>query len=735
MLSEAWRLRQALERAGVKPRRKHKRVKEPGRTFPCLRVRLNEAGQVAAIQDVAQDDWPSWTVMEGNMDSFPVVRVQDPLLELPREHELWQKLGYDEHRKRSKPPSLSERTSSLSQALAAAVVSLYSKKTQDLWKRLRDRKARELAGCSRERESELKLVSALAERFERAAHDPESLLKGIAESAVALLGEGKLANVDAVEQLLVGKGPPDEAGKRPDMKVQLAFDLGDPDKFKYGVYSPPVKQSLIEVLPEELEARPKRRGTSQHGEKGTDAFTGEAADIEMETFPKASLPVFSFGRRGATVGRKEFPIASMAKEAGCNQRYGLREARVFPVAKTRARKLKEALEFITADEREEKTWQQVASGRFDRQRRRTVEKPDLLIAYVEEEPELDAKTAGYFGRGQRVQDAKFDVDSAAVCSALKGVVKERPSSRLNLFLIREASKGQAHVVLAESPTVAEVLGAAERWQRAVNENLPPVTLPLPPQEKGQKAVEGRPHAPYPDQIVRLLSFQWVRDGSSGPVKGTKGKRQKPNHEVNGPGLGDVLAVMLRTDGKWEPAARRMLELILRRVGPLLLGAVGALRSGESKRWENYPPSSRETALRAVAVLGILLDALGRQKEVYMNGVPFQLGRLLSLADTLHREYCVHVRSGGIPPQLIGNALMPAAANNPQDAVDRLRERLSIYKAWAVKSEGEEYRLAKWALGQMGKVCETLSQSPIPANADQAFRVELFLGYMASPPKE
>ena len=59
----------------------------------------------------------------------------------------------------------------------------------------------------------------------------------------------------------------------------------------------------------------------------------------------------------------------------------------------------------------------------------------------------------------------------------------------------------------------------------------------------------------------------------------------------------------------------------------------------------------------------------------MDNTAFQLGRLLSMADTLHREYCVHVRKGSIPPQLIGNALMPAAADNPEDAIDRLRERM------------------------------------------------------------
>ena len=128
-----------------------------------------------------------------------------------------------------------------------------------------------------------------------------------------------------------------------------------------------------------------------------------------------------------------------------------------------------------------------------------------------------------------------------------------------------------------------------------------------------------------------------------------------------------------------------------------------------QRWEDYPARSREIALRAVSTLGILLDAIGRRKEMYMSGTAFLVGRLLSLADTLHREYCKHVRGGDIPPQLIGNGLMPAAADNPKDAVDRLRERMMTYKAWADKGDGEEYRLAKWAVGQMGQVCQRLSE--------------------------
>src|SRR5438874_8159796 len=42
-------------------------------------------------------------------------------------------------------------------------------------------------------------------------------------------------------------------------------------------------------------------------------------------------------------------------------------------------------------------------------------------------------------------------------------------------------------------------------------NVPEVTLPLPG-NKGEHAVHSEPYAPYPDQVVRLLSEEWVTNG-------------------------------------------------------------------------------------------------------------------------------------------------------------------------------------------------------------------------------
>lgn len=755
MLNETWRLLQALERSDIGRASKHKRMQTPGRSSPCVRVCLDKDGKVGSVQDISDDDWPSWTVMEGNQSSFPVVRVQEPLIDMKRNHEAWTKLGYHAQVKRRRKPAEDVRIDCLEDLLKSVKIRELSDKAQSLWQRLRDQKAKELGNCAKNDESKMKQVGLLAERFTQAAMEPKVLLKQVAELSVASLRQGRLTAIDAVEQLMVGKGPPDKEGKPPAVTVQLAFDIEETEDHGPRLYSQSVKDRLVEVLPQDPFWKRSFAGRNQSERIGVDALTGESAELETKNFPKVDLPVPTAARRGKRISRKRFPLASMFSEARCNTRYGMTDARVFPVAQTRATHLKEALEEITADGRREKTWQHVASGRFDTQSGRKIEKPDLLIAYVEEKPMLDVKTAGYFGQGRSVSEAKFEVDAAAVCKAFRGIVHGKPNSKLNLFLIREASKGQTQIVLAQSPTVKDVLEAAERWQGAVSDNIPHVTMYLPRITRNDltlSAVEdAQPLAPYPDQVVRLLSHQWVRNGSS--PRDASGKLQKANQEIVGPGLAEVLALMLRMEGKWEPAARHMLELLIRRVGPLLIGVFGAKYAygprhsqGRHEPFFDYPRSSRETSLRAVAVFGILLDALGSGKEKYMKDAPYQVGQVMSLADTLHKDYCTVVRRGQLPNSLIGTSLMRRALDNPAGALADLSERILEYVRWAKVarashewSPDDQRRIAvneaRKKLRQFQPLAAELSTCDLPTECTDVMKAQILLGFMAVPPAE
>lgn len=733
MLSEAWRLLQSLERSGIMIAHKHKRIQVPGRTPPCVRVCLNDDGKVISIQDISKDDWPTWTVMEGKKNSFPVVRIQEPLYSLSCDHEAWTTLGYGTNGRRRRPDDQA-RIDAFVNILKSASPQPLSSRAQSLWRRLRDQKAKELASCA---ESDPKMVPVkhLASGFIQAANSPEELIKNVAAEAVGRLRQDHLHAIDFVEQLLVGKGPPNENGKLPTMTIQIAFDVEDQC---CSLYDHTIRDRLIEVLPQDLSCESDTKNRTKTAFDDLDAFTGNPEDTEKKTFPMVDLPVPSARRTSDRVGRKRFPLASMFSEARCNTRYGMTDARVFPLAKTRATKLKAALEEITSDPRREKTWQHVASGRFETQGGRKIERPDLLIAYVEDKPDLNVKTAGYFGQGLAVIEAQFEVDSAAICNAFRGIVNEKPHSKLNLFLIRDVSKGQTQIVLAESPSVKEVLDAAERWHRAAKENIPHGTIYLPEDRKRKIPAKenAEPSAPYPDQVVRLLSHQWIRDGSV-------------QQAIVGPGLGEVLNLMLRTEGKWKPAAQRLLSLLIQRVSPLLIGlfaAKHAFSHGAREPLDNYPRESRETALRAVAVLGILMDTLESRKEKYMKDAPYQVGQMLALADTLHKDYCMVVRDGHVPNSLIGTSLMRRALDSPTGALADLSERILEYVRWAKVAQisnnwdGNDQRRiavneARKKLRQYQNLAESLGQCELPNECNDLMKAQLLLGFLANAPEE
>lgn len=743
MLNEAWRLWKALERCGLNPKPKHKRVHTPGRSVPCLRVRLSRGGKVASIEEVSQDDWPGWTIMEGNKNSFPVVRVAGPLIEAPFGDKVWREMNYSPAGKRQPLPSSNHRLNALDDILHRIGIESHLRRTKKLWKRLRNIKAAELLAVSKEGGTGLKVVEALAERFFIAACYPDKILWDVAEISIRSLKGGQLSSLDTVQQLLIGTGLPGRDGKRPGSVVQLAFDVELSDLYPTKLYSEAVKTCLIERLPHDQSFRGPRIS-------GTDGLTGETGEIEVKNFATVELPVAVFRKKIGGVPRKSFPLTSMFREAQCNKRYGMTDAKVFPMLKGRDVKLKEALEYITADDLQKKTWQHVASGHFENGKGiiKKIEKPDLLIAYVEEKPNLDAKTAGYFGAGPGVCETQFKVEASVVCDALNGLVRSHPKSCLHLFLIRNVSKGQAQVVLSSTPTVKEVLSSAKIWQSAAEENVPKVRLMLP-SEKGKALEEGRPVAIFPDTIVSLLSYQWIRDGSSQKKSGIR--VQDPKQPVIAPDLGDVLTIMFRSQGKWQQTAYRLLALLLQRVTPLLVGVFGAQHAFGPRMEQHlneplfdYPRSSRVTALNSITALGIFLDALECQKEAYMENAPYQIGQLLALADALHKNYCVVVRRGNLPNSLIGASLMKRALVNPVAALAELAERILEYIRWAktaeipknlAKDDKNRYAIleAHKRMHQFQPLAARLDPDDLPTECSDIMKAQLILGYLASLP--
>ena len=561
----------------------------------------------------------------------------------------------------------------------------------------------------------------------------------MAEVALKRLRTGRLDAEKTLQELLVGKGKNNKGGDKK-ISVLLILDLDEGGS----VYQSHVLQAVSDVLPTNLSTKQRDH---KHAAAGS-AFGGEG-DLLEEPYPQVKLPVLG----------SYFPLISMASDADkakCNKRYGLTEYTVCPVTSGQSRSMAGALKWLLTRD-EGTTWRGVASGNFevDPRTHKKREKRDLLLVYVEDTPELAAKTASYFGSGAEISEAQFEVDARAVCDALSGVVREHPKSKLNLFLIRKASDGQAQVALAVSPPVKDILKAAERWRQAVRYNVPRVAMYLPEMTFNNRRLpavqEARPLAPYPDQVVRLLSHQWVRDGAS--PRGPSGKPQKASQEIAGPGLGEVLALMLGTEGKREATAGNMLDLLIRRLGPLLVGVFGAQHTygprqsqGKHEPFLDFPRPSREAALQAVALFGILLDSLGSRKEHYMQDAPYMVGQVLALADTLHKDYCVVVRKGQLPNSLIGTSLMRRALDSPTGALADLSERMMEYVRWAKvaqpsndwpQDDGRRIAVneARKKLRQYQPLAAELATSDLPNECNNLMKAQLLLGFLASSPVE
>lgn len=694
MLSEGYDLLHSLVEAGFVPTN-HSDVKKPGKN-PGYRVGLGDDGLPQIVEEVDRESMGRlWYHREGKANAFPVVKIQHGLLSVPIDDPLRKQFDA------LKRTEQTQRLKLLREAIDKRQFQL-PQHDQQAWDRLRS-KALAWLGIFANTDEHYLALPLMLHRFADPPLSPEDLLRRLCQLIVQRLEQGRLQDVTLAEKLLIGMIDKKHPGKPAKAEVPVVLDVVEAN-YPIPVADPKMGSYVSRRL----------RASEKMDADGICALEGVSRPLRKSRFPEPNL-----GALGET------KLFSKNKDTPCEFRYLKNPkdwedaSKSFPIGHWIATAIGDGLSALTLPTLKGKTWRMVASGKWEGSGRNKREKKDLLLVYCEGQPVISDEAADTFGSDEREKRDQFENDANALCRALEGIIKHRPQSRLHLLLIGKADKEKKQILMHMALTPQEVLGAAERWQRMVYDNLPTVILQL--EEKGQKPIEGRPLPPYPDRVVRLLSSQWVRGGTD-------------ELKLEGPALRQVLDMMLHSLGRWEEAANDLLYQTLQRIGPLLVGIAAAFHSKEEKRIEKFKLPAREAALRAVALLGILLGALSREKEVYMEEIAFQLGRLLSLADTLHREYCVHVRKGPIPPQLIGNALMPAAADNPEDAIDRLRERMNIYQAWATKASGEEYRLAKWAVGQMGEICYTIKR-PLPTKTDQTFRAELFLGYMARLPKE
>lgn len=386
------------------------------------------------------------------------------------------------------------------------------------------------------------------------------------------------------------------------------------------------------------------------------------------------------------------PPYSKFNAAPCNQRYGKFDLDALDISADLARQLVGALgpKGMTAPNLERKNWVKLRNGKFKRQPgKKPMPLSDLMLAYPSFDVE-DLVTVDVF-----VQP-RFDDDPAAEDQAkefadcaerlLRGL-KEKSSTEssepgyMHVTLVQKLNKGQVQLSYSAAPTVKDFIAAVEAWSRA-GDNLPKnLQIPLPSKTSATGFRRRTPRLLFPEEINRLLTQQWTRDGSEFTT-------------IQGPSVGMVLDLFLRKQGVWEAAAMRLLELTLTRSDALLVGAshilhrdgpasivnwtkfVAKAQSGKVKRHPDY------ALAQTLSLLGSLLYTMNSTVQNYTNESAYLVGKLLAMMDELHRCYCVVERKRDIPNALIGNSLLGRAADSPAMALAELCERGRLYMGWA-----------------------------------------------------
>jgi hypothetical protein len=461
------------------------------------------------------------------------------------------------------------------------------------------------------------------------------------------------------------------AGKKG--KVPILFDLADCTKFRCRVASPRMGGYFSRRL-----AATETAGTGG----GRCALTGLEMPLERDKLPSPRLP-----------GLGDAYLFSMNEKTPCQTRYGRIGMEIFPIGEKTAIELNAALVHLTTADREGKNWSRIP-GRIKK-------KLNLLLVYLESTPLLEARIAEMFSEPSEA-DALYIAVCEEVGKALRGR-GARESDLLHLFVLNKIDPGRVQVELSDSFTAGQAIQGGEEWVRGCG-NRP--RLPLKDDE----------YVPSPTDVMRCLQMMWERGG--------KGYSDAP-----GCRLADVYDLLIAGRPGAAGAAGTLLRLTLRRTADLLIAIGHAVHRGGREAWKGISREAGKNPVIAAALFGITLGRLGERKEIYMQEPAFLVGRLLSLADTLHAQYCEVERKKDTPPQLLGNALIPTAISDPNKGLARMLQRIRIYQAWARGQKGTG--LARWSCGEMGKIANELAgRLPSGRRFTDAEQAQLLLGYLA-----
>ncbi len=471
------------------------------------------------------------------------------------------------------------------------------------------------------------------------------------------------------------------------------------------------------------------QGQNEGGRFGIDAYSGDSVGLQ-DKFPSPKV---------AELGPvKLFSVNT--KEVQALHRYGLGGSDAFPVSSALVQRMNDALLYLADDRKRGSTCRAIPSARTG--------KSDLLIAYLEGVPEGREQLAEMFGgEAESFSDADFSAIAKPVIEMLEGKLAANADLTVHLVAFSSLDPGRRQISLNRSLRVQDVIRAARDWESGAR-NVPQVSVWF--YDKNTKQSVFRTYtAPCPLELASVVNRVWSSDAKNGFSSAYQRTLS----------VGDAYDVFLADSPLARQKSRFAMELLIARMSTVLI-ALGAAKTNHTRNPLSEPhfavattasksaktnhtrnPLSepvRWQSAKAIALLGIFLRQLGHHKKDFMQEPITQIGRLLALADSLHLEYCKHVRKGDSPSQLIGNALFNTALEQPVFALARLAERLMPYQAWALTFQSNDPEagvgLVKYFLGEIAACTTAIRLDELPQRMTDPDKAKLLLGYLADHSK-
>lgn len=727
MLNELSQVADSLERLGTVAPSRHPRINPMGKNRDLLVVSLDDAGNPSRIEVLAGETAANlFRVEHGSAgSSFPGFNIPTPLRQLDEASAdalkpVIAKLLALGKIKNSSTTEIKESiralfTLSKAQTFSPNQEKQFQRSCSELVSELAESLPHELAG--------LKNFTTLVKTLVKS----KPTLPAFAESLASLMVDQNV-EFDRRQLLLFREalfGTLDWKKRAPEIaapdywkeKVKqdknanqpVYLDLATPDtaffRVAHSETSALINAALIQTQSNAAAAAPEQGGLTE------DAF-GETAELQ-DKFPP--------GPKVAELGNvKLFSVNT--NEVQALQRYGFKGSQSFPVSSERVQKMSDALLYLASEDKRGIICRAIPSAQPD--------KRDLLVAYLEGEPEGREQLAEMFGgEANAFSDADFEAIAEPVLEMLEGKVAANPNLNVRLLAFCPIDKAKKQISLNRSLRVRDVIRAARDWEAGAR-NVPQVSVWF--YDKNTKQSVFRSHtSPCPLELASVVNRVWSADAKNG-FSSTYQRALS---------VGDAYDVFLADAPLARQKAQFALELLISRMSSVL-AALG--RAKANRKWIELGDVIRWQSVKAIALIGILLRQQNQECSDFMKEPVYQLGQLLALADSLHQQYCKHVRGDETPSQLIGNALFNTALEQPVFALARLAERLAPYQAWAktfkntdptVKS-GWEKVLLKLLRDCASRFIEDVDgiirirADELPSRMTDLDKAKLLLGYLA-----